>query len=137
MLEATGRPLIEWQRAPAAPVLKDMRVAGFVLDLPRPQLRARIAARFEAMLEAGALEEARALAGLDPALPAARLLGLAPLQALAAGKLTKAQATEAAVTATRQFAKRQMTWFRHRMPHYIWFDPLVSNIVTQYGQISA
>jgi len=137
VLEATGRPLIEWQRAPAAPVLKDMRVAGFVLDLPRPQLRARIAARFEAMLEAGALEEARALAGLDPALPAARLLGLAPLQALAAGKLTKAQATEAAVTATRQFAKRQMTWFRHRMAHYVWFDPNVRNIIASYDSLDA
>jgi tRNA dimethylallyltransferase len=59
------------------------------------------------------------------------------LQALAAGRLVKAEALDAAITATRQFAKRQMTWFRHRMPHYIWFDPLSRNLVAQYEQISA
>ncbi|HYS46672.1 MAG TPA: tRNA (adenosine(37)-N6)-dimethylallyltransferase MiaA [Rhizomicrobium sp.] len=137
VFEATGRPLAEWQSMPAEPVLKDQKIAAFVLDPLRPQLRLRIAARFEAMLEQGGLEEASKLAGLDPALPAAKLLGLRPLQALAAGSLTRAEALDAAVTGTRQFAKRQMTWFRHRMPHYIWFDPLVSNLITQYGQINA
>ena len=137
VFEATGRPLAEWQGAPTAPLLKNARLASFVLDPPRPQLRARIAARFEAMLDQGGLDEARALEGLDPALPAAKLLGLRPLQALAAGTLTRAEALDGAITATRQFAKRQMTWFRNRMPHYIWFDPLVSNIITQYRQNSA
>jgi len=135
VLEATGRPLAEWQSAPAEPVLKDAKLAAFVLDPPRSELRLRIAARFEAMLEAGGLDEARALEGLDPALPAAKLLGLRPLQALAAGTLTRAEALDAAITGTRQFAKRQMTWFRHRMPHYIWFDPLVSNLITQFRHI--
>jgi tRNA dimethylallyltransferase len=137
VFEATGRPLVEWQSAPAEPVLKGARIAAFVLDPPRPELRARIAARFEAMLDEGGLEEAAALAGLDPALPAARLLGLRPLQALSAGTLTKAEALDAAITGTRQFAKRQMTWFRHRMAHYIWFDPNQSNIIAQYGQVSS
>jgi tRNA dimethylallyltransferase len=137
VFEATGRPLAEWQSAPADPVLKDKRIAAFVLDPPRPELRARIAARFEAMVDQGGLEEAQCLQGLDPGLPAAKLLGLRPLQALAAGTLTRAEALDAAITATRQFAKRQMTWFRHRMPHYIWYDPLVSNLITQYGRISA
>jgi tRNA dimethylallyltransferase len=137
VFEATGRPLAEWQGAPSAPLLKDARVASFVLHPPRPELRARIATRFEAMLDFGGLDEARALEGLDPALPAAKLLGLRPLQALAAGTLTRAEALDAAITVTRQFAKRQMTWFRHRMPHYIWFDPLVSNLITQYRQNSA
>jgi len=89
------------------------------------------------MVDNGGLEEAQALQVLDPGLPAAKLLGLRPLQALAAGTLTRAEAVDAAVTATRQFAKRQMTWFRHRMPHYIWFDPLVSNLITQFRRISA
>ena len=137
VFEATGMPLAEWQEKPAAPLLETSRIAGFVLDMPRERLRARIAARFEAMLEQGGLDEARALEGLDPALPAAKLLGLRPLQALAAGRLSQAEALDGAITATRQFAKRQMTWFRHRMPHYIWFDPLQSNIITQYGRISA
>jgi tRNA dimethylallyltransferase len=129
---ATGRPLAAWQAAPAAPLLKDLRIAGFVLDPPRPLLRARIAERFEAMLGAGGLAEAAALSGIDPALPAAKLLGLRPLQALAAGTIGREAALETAITATRQFAKRQMTWFRHRMPHYIWFDPADSNIITAY-----
>jgi len=137
VFEATGRPLAEWQSAPAEPVLKDKRIAAFVLDPPRPELRARIAARFERMVDQGGLEEAQALTGLDPGLPAAKLLGLRPLQALAAGTLTRAEALDAAITGTRQFAKRQMTWFRHRMPHYIWYDPLISNLITQYAQISA
>ena len=137
VFEATGRPLAEWQGAPAEPVLKDQKIAAFVLNPPRAELRLRIAARFEAMVEQGGLEEARKLAGLDPALPAAKLLGLRPLQALAAGTLTRDEALDSAVTATRQFAKRQMTWFRHRMPHYIWYDPFVSNLITQYRDISA
>ena len=137
VFEATGRPLAEWQGAPTAPLLKNAKLASFVLDPPRPELRARIAARFEAMLDEGGLDEARALEGLDPALPAAKLLGLRPLQALAAGTLTRAEALDGAITATRQFAKRQITWFRNRMPHYIWFDPLVSNIITQYRRNSA
>ncbi len=137
VFEATGTPLAEWQERPAAPLLDKAKVAGFVLDMPREALRARIAARFQTMLEQGGLEEARALEGLDPALPAAKLLGLRPLQALAAGRLAKAEALDAAITATRQFAKRQMTWFRNRMPHYIWFDPLSRNLITEYERISA
>ena len=137
VFEATGTPLAQWQEKPAAPLLDQGRIAGFVLDMPRAILRSRIATRFETMLEEGGLDEARALEGLDPALPAAKLLGLRPLQALAAGRLTQADALDGAITATRQFAKRQMTWFRHRMPHYIWYDPLQSNLIAQWKKISA
>jgi tRNA dimethylallyltransferase len=137
VFEATGTPLAEWQERPAAPLLDKSRVAGFVLDMPRPDLRARIGVRFEKMLEQGGLAEARVLEGLDPTLPAAKLLGLRPLQALATGRLTRTDALDAAITATRQFAKRQMTWFRHRMPHYIWYDPLQSNLMSQWKKISA
>lgn len=137
VFEATGVALAEWQERPAAALLDNSRIAAFVLDMPRESLRARIATRFETMLDGGGLEEARALNGLDPALPAAKLLGLRPLQALADGRLGRAEALDAAITATRQFAKRQMTWFRHRMPHYIWLDPLQSNLITQYREISA
>ena len=135
VFDATGRPLAQWQEEPAAPLLTNF--AAFVLDPPRPRLRAQIAARFEQMVDAGGLAEAQALAGLDPALPAAKLLGLRPLQALAAGEISRAEALDIAITATRQFAKRQMTWFRHRMPQYVWFDPLQSNIITKYNDISA
>jgi len=137
VFESTGRSLVEWQGAPSEPLLKGAKLAGFVLDPPREARRARIAERFEKMLETGGLEEARALDGLDPALPAAKLLGLRPLQAFARGSLTRAEALDGAITATRQFAKRQMTWFRHRMAHYIWIDPSVSNLVAQFRHISA
>jgi len=136
VLEATGRPLAAWQRAPAAPVLAGMRLARLLLDPPRDVLRAAIARRFETMVEAG-LDEARALEGLDPALPAAKLLGLRPLQALARGEMDRKAAISEAVTATRQFAKRQMTWFRGRMPHYVRFDPTGGNIITVFNEISA
>ncbi len=137
VLESTGRSLAQWQDAPGEPVLKDAHLAAFVLDPSRDTRRARIAERFEKMLDTGALDEARALEGLDPSLPAAKLLGLRPLQALAKGTLTREEALDGAITATRQFAKRQMTWFRHRMPHYIWYDPIISNLITQFRQISA
>lgn len=136
VIEATGRPLVAWQREPAEPILKGMRLARILLDPPRAGLRAAIVTRFETMVEQG-LGEARALEGLDPVLPAAKLLGLRTLQALARGEVARETAVSEAVTATRQFAKRQMTWFRGRMPHYLRFDPAESNIITVFNEISA
>ena len=83
------------------------------------------------------LDEARALEGLDPALPAAKLLGMRSLQGLAAGRLSRQAALDEAVTATRQFAKRQMTWFRGRMAHYVRFDPHERNIIAVFDEISS
>jgi tRNA dimethylallyltransferase len=131
VFEATGIALADWQQSPGDPILKNRSLAKFVLDLPRPELRARIAARFEAMVEQGGLQEALALKHLDPALPAAKLLGLRPLVALAEGRMTKDAALEQAITATRQFAKRQSTWFRNRMSDYVWVKPLEGNIVAE------
>jgi tRNA dimethylallyltransferase len=130
--QATGRPLAEWQQSPAEPVLKNLRLAKFVVELPRAALRARIATRFETMVEDGGLAEALALKNLDPALPAARLLGLRPLIGLGEDRVSRQEALGHAITATRQFAKRQMTWFRHRMGDYVWFNPNESNIVSIY-----
>jgi tRNA dimethylallyltransferase len=129
VLQATGAPLAQWQTRKGRPVLADLKLAKFVIAVPRPLLRRRIAERFEAMVEQGGLAEAVALKDLDPMLPAARLLGLRPLQALAAGELSRADALERAVTDTRRFAKRQMTWFRHRMSDYTWVDPSDSNFI--------
>jgi tRNA dimethylallyltransferase len=122
VFEATGRPLANWQREAGAPVLAGLKLAKFVLNVPRYELRERIRLRFLKMLEAGARAEAAALKGLDPALPAAKLLGLRELWALGDGAMTGADAVTAAVTATRQFAKRQLTWFRHRMEDWTWVE---------------
>jgi tRNA dimethylallyltransferase len=123
VLEATGRPLASWQQGMGRGVLAGLRLARFVLDVPRPELRARIETRFHAMLDAGGADEARALKGLAPELPAAKILGLRELWALEEGRMSEADAVGSAVTATRQFAKRQMTWFRHRMADWTWVPP--------------
>jgi tRNA dimethylallyltransferase len=122
VFEATGRPLAYWQRKTGRPVLGGLRLARFLIDVPRPELRARIETRFRAMVAGGALHEAAALEGLNPSLPAAKILGLRELWALQNGTLSEADAITLAVTATRQYAKRQMTWFRNRMADWDWLD---------------
>lgn len=132
---ATGRPLASWQREAGKPVLAGLRLAKFVLDVPRYELRERIRLRFLAMLEAGAREEVEAVGALDPTLPAAKILGLRELTALNAGLMREDDAITAAVTATRQFAKRQVTWFRHRMAEWKWVELSDdSNIITVMRQ---
>lgn len=137
VFEATGRPLASWQREASVPVLKGLRLAKFVLDLPRPLLRERIETRFRAMLAADARAEAAALKGLDPTLPAAKILGLRQLWALNDGIMGEADAVAATVTATRQFAKRQSTWFRHRMADWHWVEAdEFGNFISNMRQIS-
>jgi tRNA dimethylallyltransferase len=122
VLEATGCSLSEWQRNSGAAPLAGLRLARFVLSPPRTELHARIAARFETMLAGGALEEAAALHALDPALPAARILGLRELWRLLDGSATRQETITAVIAATRQYAKRQLTWFRHRMADWTWIE---------------
>lgn len=113
--EATGRSLTDWQRGPAAPDgAAALRCLHLVLLPPRAALDAAIAARFRAMLAAGALEEARHMAalGLDPSLPACKALGLPELARHLAGELDLEAATQGAIEATRRYAKRQGTWLR-------------------------
>lgn len=71
VLEATGRPLADWQQRAGRAVLEGLNVARFVISPPRAELHRRIDARFDAMLAAGAMAEAAALKGLDPGLPSA------------------------------------------------------------------
>jgi tRNA dimethylallyltransferase len=115
IVEATGRPIGFWQKAAARPVLEGLRVARFVLDVSRETLRERIAVRFRAMVAEGALEEAALIAGIDPALPAAKILGARELQAARQGQTSVEDAMALSITRTRQYAKRQATWARHRM----------------------
>ncbi len=89
VFEATGRPLAHWQREAGKPVLDGLRLARFVMDVPRAELRARIETRFKAMLEQSAIGEAAVLKGLDPALPAAKILGLRELWAMQDGALSR------------------------------------------------
>lgn len=123
VFEETGRPLSAWQRATAIrPPLDGLTLARFVIAPPRAELHRRIDSRFDAMLEAGAMDEAAALEGLDSALPAAKILGLRELWAVRAGAQTMDEARAAAQAATRQYAKRQLTWARQRMAGWTWLE---------------
>jgi len=114
VLAGTGKGLAAWQEG-AGTGPAPWRFAAILLDPPRPALRAAIAARWHAMLAAGALAEVRALGalGLDPALPAMRAHGVPELLAHLAGRMTLEAASERAMLNTGQYTKRQATWFRH------------------------
>jgi len=113
-LEATGRGLAAWRAEPAAPLLDRDAATLLRLDAPRDWLRARIDARFAAMLEAGALEEARRVMAAGPR-TAATAHGGPELMAVHQGRMTLAAATAQAQANTRAYARRQETWFRKHM----------------------
>lgn len=116
VLRATGKGLSTWQARAAQPLLPRTRCNAYLLNPAREVLARRIADRFDAMIDAGALEEVRGnLAGWDDTLPAYRAIGAAELRAFLEGRLTRDAAVERAVIATRQYAKRQRSWFRARM----------------------
>lgn len=117
--QATGRALSAWQAETQAPLAADAW-QGAVLAPPRPELYARCDARFDAMLDAGALEEAAALGAraLSPELPAMKAVGLRELLAHVRGELPLAEAVARAKQETRRFAKRQLTWFRNQTPDW-------------------
>ncbi|WP_226553480.1 tRNA (adenosine(37)-N6)-dimethylallyltransferase MiaA [Celeribacter naphthalenivorans] len=119
VLRATGRGLAAWQADTPPPLLPLAKTFPVVLDAHKEWLNDRIARRFEIMIKKGALEEAEAnLATWDPAAPASKAIGAPELIAYLQGKLTLEEAKEAATIATRQYAKRQRTWFRARMKAY-------------------
>jgi tRNA dimethylallyltransferase len=111
----TGRGLAAWHAAGAATGPAPWRFAALRLDPPRDVLRGAVAVRFDAMLEAGAMEEVRALLDqrLDPSLPAMRAHGVPELAAVLGGRMSLAAARDRAVLNTGRYVKRQATWFRH------------------------
>jgi tRNA dimethylallyltransferase len=117
VLEQSGRSLAEWQMDRSAPVVDEAETVELLLNLDRGELHARADARFERMMAEGALEEAKALAGLgiDPSLPAMRAIGVRPLIAAVERKCSLEEAVGAAKLETRHYVKRQETWFKRRM----------------------
>jgi tRNA dimethylallyltransferase len=124
VLAATGRPLAEWQEGGGNPLLPAGTPAVF-LSVPREVLHARIDARFDAMLKAGALDEVRALAnrGLDWRLPVMKAHGVPWLQRYLADDISLADAVQRGKGDTRRYAKRQETFFRHQLPGWKWIEP--------------
>jgi tRNA dimethylallyltransferase len=122
VFEATGRPLSEWQKELGKPLLASPKLGRFVIAPPRNELYARIDARFDRMVEQGAMEEAVRISALSPAPSAAKILGLRELVAAHRGEMSLTAAKEAAKTASRQYAKRQLTWLRNRMAGWTWME---------------
>jgi tRNA dimethylallyltransferase len=122
---ATGRPLKDWQDDEAPAILDISRAAKIFLMPDREELLRRIDARFDAMIAAGALEEVRALAArrLDPELPAMKAHGVPWLIRHLKGEMTLTQAAVEAKRDTRQYTKRQATWFRNQLPEFAWVKP--------------
>jgi tRNA dimethylallyltransferase len=113
---STGRGLADWQAGTPPPLLPLTGAHPLVFDTPKERLEERIRQRFDLMLEQGALEEVAAMIErYDPALPSCRAIGVPDLAAHLRGDITLDEARERVSIATRQFAKRQRTWFRSKM----------------------
>jgi tRNA dimethylallyltransferase len=125
VVEATGRSLNDWHREGLPPLLPEGEYNAVFLAPERDQLYARIDARFDAMLAAGALEEVTALAArkLDPSLPAMKAHGVPALIRHLKGDITREEAADIGRADTRHYAKRQFTWFRHQLPEFEWVKP--------------
>jgi len=116
VVESTGLSLPEWQaKAKAAALLHGFNVVKLHKNLAREEIYARANARFDQMLEQGALAEVRALPKLHPNQPTMKAIGVPELQAHLRGEITLEQAKTLAQTATRQYIKRQLTWARGQM----------------------
>ena len=115
--------MAEWQGGNAAPLLAPDDALRLVIAPERQPLYAAIDARFNRMIEQGALDEVRALLDLelDPGLPAMRAHGVRELAAYLSGALTREEAVAKAKTESRRYAKRQMTWLRRFMSDWDWF----------------
>jgi tRNA dimethylallyltransferase len=125
VIEATGRTLPDWHREGLPPLLPPGEFSALFLAPERDQLYARIDARFDAMLDAGAIGEVAALATrqLDPLLPAMKAHGVPALIRQLSGEITREEAAEIGRADTRHYAKRQFTWFRHQLPEFEWVTP--------------
>lgn len=116
VLRSTGRGIADWQANTPPPLLPLDKTEALLIDAPKEWLSPRIEQRFDMMLDGGALDEAQGEAARwDPAHQSSKAIGAAELIAHIEGRLSLDDAREAAIIATRQYAKRQRTWFNARM----------------------
>jgi len=124
VLEATGRGIADWQDETGPALLPLESATTLLLEAPPDWLNPRIEARFDAMLDAGLLDEARAnRPGWHPALPSAKAIGAADVMAHIDGTLDLAALRKNVAIQSRQYAKRQRSWFRARMAGWRRIDP--------------
>ena len=118
VVESTGKSILYWQDEQGVPLLDPAWRIKRMLKIPdRQLLHKRINKRFELMIEEGGLEEVRNLLtlDLDPSLPIMKAIGVPQLAAHLNGEISLEGAVEKAKVATRQYAKRQSTWFRNSL----------------------
>lgn len=118
VVSATGRSIAAWRKERVGGIADAITLSPLLLLPPREWLYARCDARFAAMVEAGALEEVRALLArnLHPDTPVMRAIGVPELAAHIRGEMSLADAIALASQSTRRYAKRQFTWFRGQSP---------------------
>jgi tRNA dimethylallyltransferase len=117
VVRSTGKPLADWQGARTGGIADQVRLVPMILLPPREWLAERCDARFEVMFEEGQEEVAALMVrGLDPALPVMRAIGVSEIMAYQRRSLRESDAKESGKLATRQYAKRQYTWFRRQLP---------------------
>ena len=118
VVRSTGRTLKEWQAEKFGGIGDAVSLHPLVLLPEREWLYERCDRRFVMMMDGGAIEEVEALLArnLDPALPVMRAIGVPEIAAMLQGDLSRDEAIVAGQTATRRYAKRQYTWFRHQPP---------------------
>lgn len=119
----TGRPLSWWHRH-SPPGTPPLRATIFVVNLPRPELYRRIDERVTAMIDAGLVAEVERLvdAGYRPGDPGMNATGYLEIIAYLDGEISLDEAADRIRRATRQYARRQLTWFRNQLPAAIWLD---------------
>jgi len=119
VFESTGRPISAWTSASKGK--KEIRCPVYVLEMKRDDLRQRLNQRFHHMLDAGWMEEVYWLLArnLPDSHPAMRAVGYRQLLTHARGECPIDLAIEQGITATRRYAKRQETWFRHQIPQAV------------------
>jgi tRNA dimethylallyltransferase len=117
VVEASGRSILDWQGDRSRPLVDSQSARKIVLAPERAVLRANIDRRFDEMIGAGALDEVRAILalGLAPTLPAMKAIGVPELAGVLRGEAAIDAAMARAKAATRQYAKRQETWFRNQL----------------------
>lgn len=116
VIDATGRSIRSFQQTPGKALIDTNAVRKILFRPDRAKLQQRIRARFEAMMQAGAIEEVCALLAqnISPELPAMKAIGVREITAMIEDGSTAGETIELAVIASRQYAKRQMTWFRNQ-----------------------
>lgn len=131
VLHQTGRGLADWQDDTPAPLLPLHGAVSITLDVPVDWLNARIAKRFGMMISAGGLDEARAmLPRWNPAHQSSKAIGAPEMIKHLQGVTSLDAATEAAIIASRQYAKRQRTWFRSKHKDWHMLDISSTNLST-------